>query len=281
MADVIGVVLHRHPSARFAVLGEGPLQAGLRRLVQQRGWTDKVLVEYRADPSDIVNRSLVHVSIEELDNASNQSLLEGMAAGCAVVASDVGADDRFDLELVYAKRLTKGAFLNVPLSQAQSGGFQNQWQNAADVSAKTAELSLNTRVFDRPNFGYTFSLTGDRTRQRIEQMGVAPFRVNAGGQGQNVFYYKAGEPLGIVLGVAHQHAQTPCRFRLLREGGERPCGDAAQQADEAPPFQRSQHGHSSVREHGITVQRSRLARSIAPRIISRSWREARRRSHDR
>jgi glycosyltransferase involved in cell wall biosynthesis len=91
MADVIGVVLDRHPSARFAVLGEGPLQAGLRRLVQERGWTDKVLVEYRADPSDIVNRSLVHVSIEELDNASNQSLLEGMAAGCAVVASDVGA----------------------------------------------------------------------------------------------------------------------------------------------------------------------------------------------
>ena len=109
--------------------------------------------------------------------------------------------DRFDLELVYAKRLTKGAFLNVPLSQAQSGGFQNQWQNAADVSAKTAELSLNTRVIDKPNFGYTFSVTGDRTRQKIDQMGVAPFRVNAGGQGQNVFYYKAGEPLGIIYGT--------------------------------------------------------------------------------
>lgn len=33
---------------------------------------------------------MVHVCIEHYDNATNQSLLEGMAAGCAIVASDVG-----------------------------------------------------------------------------------------------------------------------------------------------------------------------------------------------
>src|SRR5437867_2284034 len=109
--------------------------------------------------------------------------------------------NRFDLELVFAKRLTKGAFLNVPLSTAQSGGWTNQWQNAADVSATTGEFSLNTRVIDRPDFGYEFSLTADRTRQRIDQMSMAPFRVSAGGEGQNVFYYKAGEPLGIIYGT--------------------------------------------------------------------------------
>jgi glycosyltransferase involved in cell wall biosynthesis len=90
MASVIERVLQQCPSARFAVLGQGPLQAGLRTMVQERGWQEKVLAEYRADPSPIVNRSLIHVSIEEFDNAPNQSLLEAMAAGCAVVASDVG-----------------------------------------------------------------------------------------------------------------------------------------------------------------------------------------------
>lgn len=109
--------------------------------------------------------------------------------------------DRFDLELVYAKRLTKGAFLNVPLSSAQSGGFLSQWQNAADVSAKTGELSLNTRVHDGRDLGYNFILTADKTTQRIERMGTAAFRVNAGGQGQNVFYYKPGEVLGIIYGT--------------------------------------------------------------------------------
>ncbi|HET9424283.1 MAG TPA: SusC/RagA family TonB-linked outer membrane protein, partial [Gemmatimonadaceae bacterium] len=108
--------------------------------------------------------------------------------------------DRFDLELVYAKRLTEGAFLNVPLSVSK-GGFQYQWQNAADVSANTAEISLNTRVWDSPNFSYNFSLTADRTRQKIDRLDRAAYRPDVGGQGQNVFYYKEGEVLGVVYGT--------------------------------------------------------------------------------
>ena len=108
--------------------------------------------------------------------------------------------NRFDLELVQANRFTEGAFLNVPLSLAQSGGFQTQVQNAADVRAKTTELALQTRVISRPDFSYSFTLTGDHTTQEIERLGRAPFRVNAGGQSQDVFYYKEGEALGIIYG---------------------------------------------------------------------------------
>jgi TonB-linked SusC/RagA family outer membrane protein len=109
--------------------------------------------------------------------------------------------DRFDLELVYAKRFTEGAFLRVPLSPAQTGGFTSQIQNAADVDANTWEMALNTRVIDNADFSYSFTLTADRTRQEITRMNRAPFRVNAGGQGQDVFYYKAGEPLGMIYGT--------------------------------------------------------------------------------
>lgn len=110
--------------------------------------------------------------------------------------------DRFDLELVYAKRLTEGAFLQVPLSSAQSGGFTSQWQNAADVKATTGELSLQTRVWDSPRFSYSFNLTGDRTRQRIVRMDRAGYRPTFTGQtqGQNVFYYREGEQLGVIYG---------------------------------------------------------------------------------
>jgi TonB-linked SusC/RagA family outer membrane protein len=109
--------------------------------------------------------------------------------------------DRFDAELVHADRVTRGAFLRIPLSLAQSGGFQNQIQNAADVGSKTTELSFQARVLDRPNFSYSFGLTGDHTTQKILRLGRAPFRVNAGGQGQDVFYYKEGEALGIIYGA--------------------------------------------------------------------------------
>ncbi|MBK6458305.1 MAG: SusC/RagA family TonB-linked outer membrane protein [Gemmatimonadetes bacterium] len=110
--------------------------------------------------------------------------------------------DRFDLELVKADRLTKGAFLSIPLSLAASGGFLNQVQNAADVSAHTYEVSLQTRVVDTDAFSYSFSLTGDNTRQKIDRMDAAPFRRNAtGAQGQDVFYYKSGEKLGVIYGT--------------------------------------------------------------------------------
>jgi len=112
--------------------------------------------------------------------------------------------DRFNLEVVQANRITRGAFLNIPLSLAQSGGFKFQVQNAADVSARTTELSLLTQVLSRPQLTYSFSLTADRTRQRIDHLGRQPFRVGgpgATGQGQDMYYYKEGEPLGIIYGT--------------------------------------------------------------------------------
>jgi len=108
--------------------------------------------------------------------------------------------NRFNLELVQANRITRGAFLAVPLSLAQSGGFTNQVQNAADISARTTELSLQTEVFSRPDVSYSFTLTGDHTKQVIDHLGRAPFRVGGLGQGQDMFYYKQGEPLGIMYG---------------------------------------------------------------------------------
>ena len=108
--------------------------------------------------------------------------------------------ERFDLELVQANRKTRGAFLAVPISPAQNGGFTQQVRNAADVSGRTTELQLNARVLNRPNMSWMMTLTGDRTRQRIDRLDVAPFRVGTGGQGQAVFFYKEGEPLGLIYG---------------------------------------------------------------------------------
>jgi len=110
--------------------------------------------------------------------------------------------DRFDLEVVKADRRTVGAFLAVPLSLAQSGGFQTQVQNAATIRANTMEYSLQANVYDSQNLKWQMGLTADHTHQWIEKLGRAPFRVNAtGAQGQDMFYYKAGEPLGIIYGV--------------------------------------------------------------------------------
>ena len=114
--------------------------------------------------------------------------------------------DRFSAELTYADRLTKGAFLQVPLSLAASGGFNSQWQNAANIGSKTLEGMLQTRLLDRRNVTWDLSITGDHTTQEILSMNRAAFRVSANGaQGQNVFWYQAGQPLGLIYGQKFVH----------------------------------------------------------------------------
>jgi TonB-linked SusC/RagA family outer membrane protein len=108
--------------------------------------------------------------------------------------------DRFDLEYVKSDRHTEGAFLQVPLSLAQSGGFTSQWQNAARIGGRTMEGSLGARIIEGNNLSWTANLTAERSRQKIDELNRAPFRVGSGSQGQAIFYYKSGEKLGIVYG---------------------------------------------------------------------------------
>jgi TonB-linked SusC/RagA family outer membrane protein len=113
--------------------------------------------------------------------------------------------NRFTGELTYAHRVTDGAFLQVPLSLAASGGFNSQWQNAANILSKTFEGALQTRLIDRRSFTWDLSLTADHTTQEITWMNHAPFTVSAGGQGQGVFWYQAGQPLGVIYGTKFVH----------------------------------------------------------------------------
>lgn len=94
LVEAIEQVLRRRPDIRFAVLGKGDRESALAGEIARRGWQGQVRVGYLEDPSPVVNQSLVHISLERLDNFANQSLLEGMAAGCATVASHVGETHR-------------------------------------------------------------------------------------------------------------------------------------------------------------------------------------------
>lgn len=109
--------------------------------------------------------------------------------------------NRYTAQITYSNDKTKGAFLNVPLSLAATGGFQGQWKNAADITSNTLEGVLQTRVMDRRTFTWDLSFTADHTTQKIDKLGAPAFPVNAGGQGQGVFWYQSGEKLGIIYGT--------------------------------------------------------------------------------
>jgi hypothetical protein len=102
---------------------------------------------------------------------------------------------------VKSDRHTVGAFLLVPLSLAQSGGFTAQWQNAARIGGRTWEGSLGARLFEGNRFSWNANLTAEKSHQKIDELNRAPFRVGSSSQNQAIFYYKAGEPLGIIYGT--------------------------------------------------------------------------------
>jgi TonB-linked SusC/RagA family outer membrane protein len=113
--------------------------------------------------------------------------------------------NRFDAEFVKSDRHTTGAFLLVPLSLAGSGGFTAQWQNAARIGGRTKEASLNARLFEEKNWGWTATLTADHSSQKIDELNRAPFRVGSTSQNQNIFFFKSGETMGVIYGVRWAH----------------------------------------------------------------------------
>jgi glycosyltransferase involved in cell wall biosynthesis len=82
----------RNPGYRFRALlvGDGPLKDDLRRLAEDLGLADRVrLLGVRRDVAEIVAASDVFV-LASLNEGLSQAMLEAMALGTPVVATDVG-----------------------------------------------------------------------------------------------------------------------------------------------------------------------------------------------
>lgn len=92
--EAIPIVLSSFPEARFFLLGEGPLEGGINRKVRDLALSDSVTVKFLPDISEILRSSRIFVSIQKEENYPSQSLLEAMACGNAIIATDVGETRR-------------------------------------------------------------------------------------------------------------------------------------------------------------------------------------------
>ena len=72
------------------LLGGGGLQPEIEAFIRARNLGDLVTVERVVDTAPRLCRSGIYVSLQDGENYPSQSLLEAMAAGNAVVATDVG-----------------------------------------------------------------------------------------------------------------------------------------------------------------------------------------------
>ena len=75
---------------RMFVLGDGPLRADVEALIEKQGLGPWMTVGWNDQVELVLSRAAVFVSVQRTDNYPSQSLLEAMASGTAVVATDVG-----------------------------------------------------------------------------------------------------------------------------------------------------------------------------------------------
>ena len=102
-------VIARHPDAHFYLLGKGYLQDQLESLIHKLGIVDQVTIRFEPHPTEVLNRSSIFVSLQVLENYPSQSLLEAMACGNAIIATDVGetwrlVDDKNGLRIPPTKK---------------------------------------------------------------------------------------------------------------------------------------------------------------------------------
>jgi glycosyltransferase involved in cell wall biosynthesis len=88
--DAIARVREAHPRARFALMGEGEEGTEVERRLRGLALDGAVQRGYATDLAPLFARSLVFVSCQRHENLGSSSLLEAMASGNAVVATDVG-----------------------------------------------------------------------------------------------------------------------------------------------------------------------------------------------
>jgi len=87
---VLETIPHIDEDITFYLLGKGPLLKRMQDKIKKQGLEHRIKALFSYDPSTLVNKSMIHLSVEVHDNFPNQSLLEGMSAGCAIIATDVG-----------------------------------------------------------------------------------------------------------------------------------------------------------------------------------------------
>jgi glycosyltransferase involved in cell wall biosynthesis len=90
LIEAVPKVIAHHSDVHFYFLGEGGLQPQMEARLQQLGVTDAVTIRFDPQPTQLLNRSGIFVSLQTEENYPSQSLLEAMACGNAIVATNVG-----------------------------------------------------------------------------------------------------------------------------------------------------------------------------------------------
>ncbi len=108
--------------------------------------------------------------------------------------------ENFTLEYSYSRKRTTDQILNVPVSAAT--GYRNRWINAGTLSGTTHEAAFGAVLLSKADYFWRINITGDRTRQRIDDLKVGSFLIGPDPNDANtqIFRVAKGEKFGVIYG---------------------------------------------------------------------------------
>lgn len=93
--DAAREVLKGYPDVKFHLLGEGSLVSVINNYISNYGLQNNVNFTFHKNPPDVFKETSVFVSLQSGTNYPSQSVLEAMACGNAVIASNTGDTSLF------------------------------------------------------------------------------------------------------------------------------------------------------------------------------------------
>ena len=103
----------------------------------------------------------------------------------------------YTFEYSYSDKVTSDQILLAPVSAATT--YLNQWTNAGTLSGQTHEIAFGAILMSTGDRFWRLNITADRTRQKIDALGVAPFLAGPNDNTQ-LFRIAAGETFGVIYG---------------------------------------------------------------------------------
>jgi len=80
----------KYPDIIFHIMGDGRLAFEIQEKVKKSGLNNIIYHGFHREPTEILANTSVFVSIQSTNNYPSQSVLEAMACGNAIIATDVG-----------------------------------------------------------------------------------------------------------------------------------------------------------------------------------------------
>jgi glycosyltransferase involved in cell wall biosynthesis len=88
--EAASVILKKYPEIKFHILGEGSLVGAVNNFISANDLKEKINFTFHKNPPEIFAGTSVFVSLQSGTNYPSQSVIEAMACGNAVIASNIG-----------------------------------------------------------------------------------------------------------------------------------------------------------------------------------------------